>query len=59
MSAENLSDLINSLTPDQQESVKQFVQFLKQKESPAQSPFLLAVDEFIGQRPELLRRLAQ
>jgi hypothetical protein len=37
----------------------QFVEFLKRKESPAPSPFLAAVGEFIDQHPELLHRLAQ
>ena len=56
MAAENLADVINSLTPEQQESGKQFVEFLKRKASPPSSPFLAAVDEFIDQHPELLRR---
>lgn len=47
------------LTPEQQESVKQFVDFLKARESGRRTPFLAAVDEFIDQHPELLRRLAQ
>jgi hypothetical protein len=59
MAAENLADVIGSLTPEEQESVKQFVQFLKRKASPSSSPFLAAVDEFIDQHPDLLRRLAQ
>lgn len=59
MAAENLADIINALTPEEQESVKQFVEFLKRKGSPPSSPFLAAVDEFIDQHPELLRRLAQ
>jgi hypothetical protein len=59
MAAENLADLICTLTPEQQESVKQFVDFLKRRESAQRSPFLAAVDEFIDQHPELLRRLAQ
>jgi hypothetical protein len=58
MAAENLADLISKLTPQEQDSVKEFVQFLKRRESP-QSPFLAAVDEFIEQHPELLRRMAQ
>jgi hypothetical protein len=59
MAAEDLADVINSLTPEEKESVKQFVEFLKRKGSPSSSPFLAAVDEFIHQHPELLRRLAQ
>jgi hypothetical protein len=59
MAIENLIDVIGSLTPEEQESVKQFISFLKGKGSSRSSPFLAAVDEFIDQHPELLRRLAQ
>jgi hypothetical protein len=59
MAAENLADIISSLTPEEQESVKQFVEFLKRKELPRSSRFLAAVEEFIDQHPELLHRLAQ
>ncbi len=59
MAAENLAAVISSLTPDEQESVQQFIDFLKGTRSPRSSPFLAAVDEFIDQHPELLRRLAQ
>jgi hypothetical protein len=59
MAAENLADVIRSLTPQEQDSVRQFVEFLKQKGTAPSSPFLAAVDEFIVQHPELLRRLAQ
>ena len=57
MAAENLAESISSLTPEQQESVKQFIEFLNQTGSS--SSFLGAVDEFIDQYPELLRRLAR
>jgi len=59
MAAEPLADVIGSLTPEQQKSVRQFIDFLKGKGSSSASPFLAAVDEFIDQHPELLRRLAQ
>lgn len=59
MAAENLADLISKLTPEEQDSVKEFVAFLKRREQSPSSPFLAAVDEFIDQHPELLRRLAQ
>ena len=58
MAAESLTATIQSLTPQEQESVRQFVDFLKNKSHPS-SPFLAAVDEFIARHPELLRRLAQ
>ena len=59
MAAENLADVVGSLKPEEQESVKQFIDFLRGKGSAPPSPFLVAVDEFIDQHPELLRRLAQ
>jgi hypothetical protein len=59
MAAENLADVIRPLTPEEQESVRQFVEFLKRKGSSQPTPFLTAVDEFVDQHPELLRRLAQ
>jgi hypothetical protein len=58
MQADTLVQAISTLTPEQQESVRQFVEFLKSKESTASS-FLAAVDEFIEEHPELLRHLAQ
>jgi len=59
MAAQNLIEVINSLTPEEQESVRQFVEFLKAQPPAPPSPFLAAVDEFIAEHPELLRRLAQ
>jgi hypothetical protein len=59
MAVENLAVAIRSLTPEEQESVKQFVKLLRCKGPSPSSPFLAAVDEFIDQHPELLRRLAQ
>lgn len=58
MAAKDLVETIDSLTPEQQEAVRRFVAFLKEK-SGAVSPFVSAADEFIDQHPELLRRLAQ
>jgi hypothetical protein len=57
--AANLVDAINSLGPDEQEAVRQFVEFLQHKGTAPSTPFLAAVDEFIERHPELLRRLAQ
>jgi hypothetical protein len=59
MAAENLAAVISSLTPEEQESVQQFVDFLRRKGSATPSPFLAAVEEFIDQHPDLLQRLAQ
>ena len=57
--ARNLVEAINSLSSDEQEAVRQLVEFLQHKGKANSSPFLAAVDEFIEQHPELLRRLAQ
>ena len=59
MAAQDLADVIGSLTPEEQESVREFVAFLKRKGSSPPSSFLAAVDEFVDQHPELLHRLAQ
>jgi hypothetical protein len=59
MSAGNITELIDSLTPKEQEAVCDFILFLRSGNRASASPFLSAVDEFIEQHPELLRRLAQ
>ena len=46
MAAENLADVISSFTPQEQESVKQFVELLKRKGSCPSSRFPAAMDEF-------------
>ena len=59
MAAENITDLVNSLTPTEQDAVREFIHFLKLEAQTPASPFLTAVDEFIDRHPELLRRLTQ
>lgn len=61
MATESLAEVVRSLTPQEQDAVWQFIDYLKQRAaSPrAQSPFLQAADEFIARHPELLQRLAQ
>ena len=58
MQPENLAEIINALTPQQQVAVREFVEFLKRTTAP-QSPFPSAINEFLDEHPELLRRLAQ
>jgi hypothetical protein len=53
MAAENLADLINRLTLEDQDSVTQFVEFFKGRQAPPSSPSFAAVDEFIDRHPEL------
>jgi hypothetical protein len=61
MAAESLTEVVRSLTPQEQDAVWQFIDYLKGRDASArsQSPFLQAADEFIAQHPELLQRLAE
>jgi hypothetical protein len=59
MPTESLTEIVSTLTPDEQDIVREFIEFLKRKSPLPESPFLAAVDEFMGEHPELLRRLAQ
>ncbi len=58
MTAQNLTEAIQSLTTEQQQSVFQFIDFLKSKSYESLS-FAAAADEFMTEHPEILRRLAQ
>jgi len=58
MAADRITDLIDSLTPWEEQAVREFIQFLKGKDSLL-SPFAGAVHEFIEEHPDLLRRLAR
>ncbi|MEO5922251.1 MAG: hypothetical protein ABIR70_00335 [Bryobacteraceae bacterium] len=59
MTAQNLTEAIQSLTTEQQQSVYQFIDFLKRKGDGSPISFLAAADEFMSEHPEILRRLAQ
>jgi hypothetical protein len=59
MAVENLVDVIKTLTPREQETVRDFIAFLKQKAKTPATPFLAAADAFIQSHPELLRSLAR
>lgn len=62
--SETTSDLnqivaeLAQLSQEKQAVVREFIIWLKQKDE-GQSPFLAAIDEFMDEHPELLRRLAQ
>lgn len=61
MATESLADAVRSLTPQEQDTVRQFIDYLKSRGASARSPapFLQAAEEFIAEHPELLQRLAQ
>jgi hypothetical protein len=52
-------DLIVDLTPRERADVRQFLDFMSEREKHGVSPFVQAADEFIAEHPELLRRLAK
>ena len=59
MPLQALAEVVNALTPEEQAAVREFIDFLKRRTNPPDSPFLAAVNEFMDEHPELLRRLAQ
>ncbi len=64
MGPEKLTELVVQLTPDEQAAVRQFIEFIKGRKENASSSkvdlrFLAAIEEFIAEHPELLRRLAE
>jgi hypothetical protein len=59
VAAENILDHVKTLTPQEQDAVREFIECLRNRGRTPTSPFLAAIDEFIDQHPELLRRLAQ
>ena len=60
MTPENLPELVSRLSPEEKAAVQEFIEFLKRrKDQSRQTPFLAAIEEFIAEHPELLRRLAQ
>ena len=59
MATQDLANAINSLTPQEQDAVREFIGFLKRRDQAAPSAFMKAVNEFVETHPELLKRLAQ
>jgi hypothetical protein len=59
MPLQALAELVNALTPEEQAAVREFIDFLKRRTGSPDSPFLVAVNEFMDEHPDLLRRLAQ
>ena len=60
MASENLADVLAQLSPSEKDAVREFIEFLKRRKSETQpTPFLAALEEFMAEHPELLRRLAQ
>lgn len=59
MASESLIDAVNSLSPEQEASVLQFINHLKLAGGAGASAFVQAAEEFIAEHPDLLHRLSQ
>ena len=60
MSSNNLTEMVSQLSQDEQTAVREFIEFMKRRKGTSGvSPFLIAIEEFMAEHPELLRRLAQ
>ena len=58
MASQELMKMIASLSPEQQATVEEFVRFLRERRA-SNADFREALDSFVREHPELLRRLAQ
>jgi len=58
MQVQELSTLIANLSHEERAAVEEFIRFLKKNSTPPTS-FQSALDSFVREHPELLRRLAQ
>lgn len=60
MKVESLAQIVSDLSPEEQAAVRDFIAFLKERQSQhPTTTFEVALDEFINDHRELLRRLAQ
>lgn len=66
MKAENLTQIVSELSPEEQAAVKEFIAYLRERSGRQRGSadgsavsFQSALDEFISAHPDLLRRLAQ
>jgi hypothetical protein len=54
MMTQALTELVASLSPEEQAAVVDFIRFFRgERQQPDPSPFLSAIDEFMAQHPEL------
>lgn len=59
-SQEKLTELVASLSPEQQSAVEAFVRYLREKDSSGSKAEVRdAIAEFVREHSDLLRRLAQ
>lgn len=56
---ENLLETVASLTPEQQDAVRRFIEYLRERPGRGPGAFLEAAEDFIAEHPELLRQLGR
>jgi hypothetical protein len=59
MTGQDLISRVNSLSPEEQTAVVQFIDYLKAREARASTPFLKAAEQFMAEHPEILHHLSQ
>ncbi len=60
MATESLVEIVRTLTQQEQEAVRQFIEYLRKHDaSPYEYPVVKAAEKFIAEHPELLRQLAR
>jgi hypothetical protein len=58
MSSTELVEAVSALSPDEQNSVLEFIAFLRRRDT-LRSPFLRAAEQFIAEDPEILQNLSR
>jgi len=58
MQSQDLLSVIAKLSPEERAAVEEFIRFLQEKPQPTMT-FHNALDSFVREHPEILRRLAQ
>jgi len=59
MSPKELMQLVSSLSPEQQNAVETFIRYLREQPQGKPGDVRSALDEFVREHSDLLRRLAQ
>ncbi len=59
MASRELMNLIANLSGEEEAVVEEFIKYLKQSSLPSSMTFRAALDSFVRDHPELLRRLAE
>jgi hypothetical protein len=54
-----LTEIVSSLSPEEQVAVIGFIDYLKGRNAPSSSLFLQAAEHFMAEHPDLLKRLSQ